>query len=153
MPPGPQQNSRPSLVLGTKTKSGLLYGGCRQTCQMMVEGPTLIGWVMEEGYSRHPLDFVGAAELPSLLHQEALEGVLDQVRQEGHSLTAALTHLLHQFASNQSSSTEQQEASQYWRTFSGPRCRRWLSKQSPCSVSLGIGIRAPSRHVRSWEQQ
>lgn len=53
-----------------------------QTCQMMVEGPALIGWVMEEGYSGYPLDFVGAAELPSLLHQEALEGVWDQVRQD-----------------------------------------------------------------------
>lgn len=28
------------------------------------------------------LDFVGAAELPSLLHREALEGVLHQVRQD-----------------------------------------------------------------------
>lgn len=80
--PGPQQNSRPSLALGTKAKSGLLYGGCRKTCQMMVEGPALIGWIMKEGYSRYPLDFVGAAELPSLLHQEALKGVLDQVRQD-----------------------------------------------------------------------
>lgn len=37
---------------------------------------------MEEGYSRYPLDFVGAAELPSVLHREALEGVLHQVRQD-----------------------------------------------------------------------